>query len=258
MKNKEAISTSSSSSSFSLLPQAINELVDILNHLQNVVYSGRNLSSDEKKTWTETVREIKANGYVVKKKTHTFMGRKVGVSWRAVPAQEATKKSRNFSAEWKIVDMRPKDGKPTCKGDCTTRAMAYCLQEIASYREIEEEQYRLAEESNREKGLRWGDGRAKVHRNSQGLWDKIMVDLGYSWVRFSRTVRRDNLACFLRKASDSRPIISHSSGHVAVIDGGSVVDSWDSRHGRCDRILVYGNDLSKVKAILEENGVKFM
>ena len=50
------------------------------------------------------------------------------------------------------------------------------------------------------------------------------------------------------------PIITHSSRHVAVVDKGVVVDSWDSRHGRCDRILVKPEDKERVLEMLINNG----
>ena len=149
--------------------------------------------------------------------------------------------------------MTPNDGKPTCKGNCTTRSMTYCLQGIFTYREIEHEQYRLAAVKNEERGLYRGDYRHKVHRNSSGTWDIIMKDLGYGWIRLNHKVRRDNLAVSLREVS--YPIITHSSGHVAVVENGYVIDSWDSRHGRCDMILVKNEDIDRIINILRNNGV---
>ena len=203
----------------------LEEKVEVLNNLQAAVSHGRKLSSDEKGLWKKTCVSIKSEGYAL---GHRREGSEV-VWFTKVPRQ------RHFTAELVKMDMRPPDGKPTRKGDCTTRAMAYCLQGVASYREIESEQYRLADELN-------------TRRNTVGTWDRIMRDLGYVWVGFRKTVRRDNLARML--CDVKHPIIFRSSGHVAVIDNGKVIDSWDSRHGRCMKILVESNDLSFVKEIL--------
>ena len=223
----------------------VQVLVDKLNKIQAKVYEDGRISYDDKAEWRALTLDIKWNGYVLRKKNiKNALGRRVGTIWRAIPADGVTKRTRHFSAELKKIDMTPNDGKPTCKGNCTTRAMSFCLQGIFTYREIEHEQYRLAAEANEKKGRYWGDGRRKVHRNSSGTWDVIMLDLGYVWIKFNRTVRRDNLAVALRNIE--YPIITHSSGHVAVVDKGFVVDSWDSRHGRCDRILIKPEDTDRV------------
>lgn len=228
-------------------------IVDRLNKIQEKVYEDGQISYDDKVEWRALTLDIKWYGYVLRKKVvKNAWGRRIGTIWQAIPEDEVKKRTRHFAAEWKKIDMTPKDGKPTCKGNCTTRAMSFCLQGIFTYREIEHEQYRLAEEENMKRGLFRGDGCSKVHRNSSGTWDSIMIDLGYEWIKFNRTIRRDNLAVALRNMD--YPIITHSSRHVAVVDKGVVVDSWDSRHGRCDRILVKPEDKERVLEMLINNG----
>ena len=234
----------------------VQALVDRLNKIQAKVYEDGRISYDDKAEWRALTLDIKWYGYVLRKKNvKNAWGRRIGTIWQAIPEDEATKRTRHFSAEWKKIDMTPNDGKPTCKGNCTTRSMSYCLQGIFTYREIEHEQYRLAAETNAKNGRYWGDGRRKVRRNSTGTWDSIMFDLGYVWMSFAgnRKIRRDNLAIALRNME--YPIITHSSGHVAVVDKGAVIDSWDSRHGRCDRILVKPEDTEKILEALINNGM---
>jgi len=216
----------------------VDNILATMNRLQDKVFvEHRKLFGSEKALWTSCVLDVRKNGYVLKKKfVKNEFGRKVKVIWYAVPESELTKRSKKFKATWERIDMRPKDGLPTCKGDCTTRAMAYCLRGESSYREIEREQYRFAEEANRAKGLRWGDGRSKLHRNTVGIWDKVMLNRGYVWVSFRKTIRRDKLAELLHDMA--YPVITESSGHVAVVFRGSVIDSWDSRQGRCKGVLV--------------------
>lgn len=231
-------------------------LVDRLNKIQAKVYEDGRISYDDKAEWRALTLDIKWYGYVLRKKNvKNVWGKRIGTIWRAIPANEVAKRTRHFSAELKKIDMTPNDGKPTCKGNCTTRSMSYCLQGIFTYREIEHEQYRLANEVNAKHGRYWGDGKRKVHRNSSGTWDTIMFDLGYVWMKFNHTVRRDNLALALRNIE--YPIITHSSGHVAVVDKGVVVDSWDSRHGRCDRILIKPEDKKRVLEALINGGMLY-
>jgi hypothetical protein len=229
-------------------------MLDKINAIQAKIYRDGHLNYSDKAEWKYLTLQIGISGFVLRSKTiKDGFGRRISTIWSAVPIEEVSKRSRHFSAEWKNIDMTPNDGKPTCKGNCTTRAMSFCLQGIFTYREIEHEQYRLAAEKNAENGSYWGDGRRKVHRNTTGTWDMIMKDLGYKWVRLGRKVRRDNLAVALQGMA--YPIITLSSGHVAVVDRGAVVDSWDSRHGRCDMVMVKAEDIDKVVEILRENGI---
>lgn len=229
----------------------VDEIIARLNEIQKKAYTPWGISSVERVEWRGYVADLDWLGYTIRHKTiKDGNGRKVGTIWRAVKQGES-KRVRHFTAEWKNVNMRPNDGKPYCKGDCTTRAMSYCLQGVFTYREIETEQYRLARVTNEERGLIRGDYRRKVRRNSQGTWDSIMTDLGYRWIALRGTVRRDNLAVYLREIP--HPAITLSSGHVAVVDRGMVVDSWDSRHGRCMKILVNGEDYDRIIQILRAN-----
>lgn len=230
----------------------VDEIISKLNEIQKKAYTPWGISSVERVEWRAYVADLDWLGYTIKSKTiRDGLGRKVATIWRAVSKSAAKKRTRHFTAEWKNVNMRPNDGKPYCKGDCTTRAMSYCLQGIFTYREIESEQYRLAHMMNEERGLVRGDYRRKIRRNSNGTWDSIMTDLGYRWITLRETVRRDNLAVYLREIP--HPAITLSSGHVAVVDRGDVVDSWDSRHGRCKKILVNGEDYDRIIQILRAN-----
>lgn len=233
----------------------VEELLKTMNDIQSRVFQGYGLDGEEKFTFRKCAYLIKnVYGYVLRKRiVKNVWGRTTGCIWRAFPACEVAHRTRHFSAELKKIDMTPNDGKPTCRGNCTTRSMAFCLQGIFTYREIEHEQYRLAAVKNEERGLCRGDYSRKVRRNSFGTWDIIMKDLGYGWIRLNCKVRRDNLAVLLREVS--YPIITRSSGHVAVVENGYVIDSWDSRHGRCDMILVKNDDIDKIIDILRNKGV---
>jgi len=126
------------------------------------------------------------------------------------------------------------------KGDCTTRAMAYCLEGKMTYNEIEYEQYRLG----RVLGTR---------RNTSGTWDRIMTRNGYGWIYLASKKARAVVAVMLREIDS--PIISHSRGHVAVIHKGMVKDTWNSTDGRVDNLLVREEDIGKAVEILGRYGI---
>lgn len=232
----------------------VRRQVEMLNDIQaRCIKESRRVYPSERAEWNDCIWTLKYEGYEARHKTvKDGLGRIIQVLWRAVPIGES-KRRRHFDAELKNIDLTPNDGKKTCKGNCTTRAMSYCLQGIFTYREIETEQYRLAKLENEERGTYRGDGRRKTHRNTDGTWDKVMLDFGYRWIHFCKTYRRDTLAYALREIST--PMITQSSGHVAVIESGYVVDSWDSRHGRCKKILVKNDDFERIKAIFEINRI---
>lgn len=220
---------------------SIEQNIENLNKIQERAFTGHKLDPNERNEWAFNVLAVKSAGYVLKKKRiKNSYGKSIGIIWYATTPRKCT-----FAAPLVKVDMRPKDGKPFCKTDCTTRAMAYVLKGAASYREIEKEQYRKAEEKNREMGIHWGDYRSKYHRNTDGIWDKVILEFGYIWVKLYRRIRRDKLAKLL--ANIENPIITESANHVAIIERGNVIDTWDSRRGMCGRILVSVNDVQKVR-----------
>ena len=228
----------------------VDNYLATMNQLQEkILAKHKKLTGSDQVKWIECCIRIRENGYVLKRKyIKNEFGRRSNVVWYAVSQAELEKRGK-FKATWERVNMRPNDGLPTCNGDCSTRAMAYCLKGVSTYREIEREQYRIAKEQNDKRGIHWGDGRVKLHRNTNGVWDKIMLNRGYTWVKFRPGIRRDKLAALL---SDLEyPVITQSSGHVAPVFHGSVIDIWDSRGGRCHSILVKNADkhfvLSKCK-----------
>ena len=135
------------------------------------------------------------------------------------------------------------------KGDCTTRAMAFILNGSMSYREIESLQYRLAYSAQ-------SQGKS-VRRNSTSIWVRVLLDRGYNEIVFSygKKVKRSILGRMFNIGL-THPIASISKGHVAVIDTDGVVrDTWDSRGGRCYKLLVHKDDMGIVSRRLVESGV---
>ena len=143
--------------------QTVENYLATMNQLQEkVLTEHKKLHGCDQVKWVECCIRVRENGYVLKRKyIKNQFGRRVNVIWYAVPKDGVKKRSKKFAAAWERVDMRPQDGRPTCKGDCTTRDMAYCLKGTSTYREIESEQYRIAKEKNDERGIHWGDVRIK-------------------------------------------------------------------------------------------------
>ena len=148
--------------------------------------------------------------------------------------------SRNSECEFVYTNMRPTYRK-TFKGDCTTRAMAWCLKGELTYDQIEAKQYAYA----RKTGNR---------RNAAGTWNVVIARRGWEAIIVKRT-KRSVIASVLKDTLSS-PVITASSGHVAVVDvGGIVRDTWDSRGGRVERIYAPGDSAWKIACRLLESGI---
>jgi hypothetical protein len=220
--------------------EEIKTLVSTLNGIQRNALRG-SITKEDRAVWRSTWDRLHDLGYTGKKrKVRNAWGGIAEVVWSAVPKVEREKVSRNTECEFIPTDVRPKDRK-TLKGDCTTRAMAYCLNGVMTYDEIERRQYELA---------------AKRHtrRNSNGTWDIVLVEHEYVKVRLARQVKRSVLARMLA-AVITHPVVSHSSGHVAVIDKDGVHDTWDSRGGRCDALHAFKDDIEAIRRLLEGRGI---
>ena len=221
-------------------PLTVEDCVSRLNAIQRSVYCGL-ISPEEKAEWRAYTRKVREMGYTLHKRSlKNAFGRKVGVDWYATKGEKV---SRNTECEWIKTNVRPDDGCRTLKGDCTTRAMAFCLEGTMTYREIESRQYVLAAQRH-------------TRRNTRGTWDIVIREKGWMEVYLGRGVKRSVLARML-SGRLTRPCISQSSGHVAAIDtNGCVRDTWDSRGGRVDRIYVHGNDFAAVNNALSRYGFR--
>lgn len=220
--------------------EEVNNIVDRLNAIQKKAFEGC-LTFADRKEFKVLARKLPSLGYrTSKRRVCDASGRLIAVTWSAKPISQSCNEGRNAECEFIFTDVRPKDRK-TLKGDCTTRAMAYCLNGVMSYDEIESRQYLLAAQKH-------------TRRNTNGTWDIILAEHEYAKLKLGRSVKRSILARILANAI-TRPVASHSSGHVAVIDRDGVHDTWDSRGGRCLSIYVYKTDLGQVRETLELRGI---
>lgn len=224
----------------------IDELVGKLNELQSKCFTVGTLSVEERSVWAATCSAIRSQGYSLKHRKG-WDGDKRVCRWWAVNTATAT--GRNTECQYVYTDVRPDDGMRVLKGDCTTRAMTFILNGSMSYREIESLQYRLAYSAQ-------AQGK-NVRRNSTVIWIKVLLDRGYNEVVFTygKKVKRSVLGRMFNSGL-THPIASISKGHVAVIDTEGVVrDTWDSRGGRCYKLLVHKDDMERVSRCLNEKGV---
>lgn len=219
----------------------LKEIVERLNCLQQKAFI-TGITDEIRSEWKGLCEQLRGLGYRARRRH-----RNGTTQWYASSLERAN--TRNRECEYIHTDIRPNDGMRVLKGDCTTRAMAFCLDGVMSYREVEAEQYALAAQTNM-------NTRFHVRRNTNGTWEKVILDLGYVKVQLMTGVKRSVLGGLLANRITS-PVCSHSRGHVAAIDQkGAVRDTWDSRGGRCDYLLVNGCDCSTVVSILEGFGVR--
>lgn len=225
----------------------IDELVGKLNELQAKCFTGGTLSAEEKGVWSATCLAIRSQGYSLKHRKG-WDGDKRVCRWWAVNTTTAT--GRNTECQYVYTNVRPNDGMRVLRGDCTTRAMTFILNGSMSYREIESLQYHLAYTAQ-------AQGK-HVRRNSTAIWIKVLLDRGFNEVVFSfgKKVKRSVLGRMFNSGL-THPIASISRGHVAVIDTDGVVrDTWDSRGGRCYKLLVHNDDMGLVSRRLVESGME--
>jgi hypothetical protein len=220
--------------------EEINNIVTRLNTIQKKVFD-YSLTSADRREFKELTRKLGTLGYrASKRRVRDTFGRLIAVVWSAKSIEQSRKDGRNTECEFIFTDVRPKNRR-TLKGDCTTRAMAYCLNGQMTYDEIESRQYVLAAQRH-------------TRRNTNGTWDIILTEHDYAKINLWRSVKRSVLARMLAKVI-TRPVVSHSSGHVAVIDKDGVHDTWDSRGGRCDALHVYKTDVVVVRECLKSRGI---
>lgn len=153
---------------------------------------------------------------------------------------------RNRQCEFVHTNVRPsnykshREGGDNNCGDCTTRAMTYCLKGSMTYEEIEAEQYRIAE-------------RQGCVRNATGVWDKVMTTRGFSWVQLNDLKSRANVANWL--SSVESPMVTISRTHACAVEKGKIYDTWDSRGGRVFGVLVKNEEVKKVANILLSHNI---
>ena len=140
---------------------------------------------------------------------------------------------RNAMSElckWVNTNVRPDNYNThvNCKGDCTTRCLTYCLAGELTYNQVEEEQYKRAAK----KGSR---------RNTTGVYDTIMLERGWRWIQLSKPIARGEVAVRLAKKLPDVKAMTLSRTHIAAVEGGNLIDTWDSRDGTVFALMILGD-----------------
>lgn len=130
--------------------------------------------------------------------------------------------------------------------DCSTRSIVYCLgTDYEKTREIQDKIALLLTELH---GV-------KTYWNEYPVLEAIMVSRGWVKIMFRQKVLRYRLAQMLKSRIR---IFTESSGHVAPIYDGKIVDTWDCSKGRVFSIIVPRRNLNSIASRLEENSVDFV
>ena len=135
------------------------------------------------------------------------------------------------------VNMNP-EGKDI--NDCTTRALTYILTPRGlTYAELRKEQNSAAINSR---------GSAK-YWNYANIWHHPLTTRGYTRIEFTgRQPTRTTVAKCLSRCA--YPMAVESIHHVAVIEAGKIIDSWNSKGGHVTVIYVPTEHVDEVKALL--------
>lgn len=156
---------------------------------------------------------------------------------------------------WENVNVRPMEynTRDFNRGDCTTRALTYSLNFLGdkrTYKEIEDEQYRLAEIAN---ATISNKSSYNFHRNSNGIWDKLILAKGYTWLHLKR--KKSNAYLIKWLGNINKPILMLSHHHVCVAHYGKLIDTWNSCGIRIENICVPNELINTISIILEVNGI---
>lgn len=117
--------------------------------------------------------------------------------------------------------------------------MTYALN--GDYTTIENRQYEIAR-------IRGG------LRNQTTNWGRVAEENGFVRVGWVGEIKRSVIGRAVRKnGMISRPLITVSSGHCAIVDkDGSVRDTWDSRGGRVRYLYCHKSDVDTVRTVLKQ------
>lgn len=126
-------------------------------------------------------------------------------------------KKRGVNVPWTLVNMNPQGDEI---GDCSTRALAYVFKQSMSYSQCKLKQVAAAQAL----GSQYWENR----------WRDVAEENGWKKIKLNKHVTAAKVAEVLANHVKN-PVFVKSRRHVAIVDNGAVVDSWDSR---CKRILM--------------------
>ena len=126
-------------------------------------------------------------------------------------------KKRGVNVPWKMVNMNPHGDEI---GDCSTRALAYAFRSTLTYSQCKFKHIAAAH--------------ALCTQCWENRWRDVAEANGWKKIKLNKHVTAAKVAEVLANHVKN-PVFVKSRRHVAIVDNGAVVDSWDSR---CKRILM--------------------
>lgn len=139
------------------------------------------------------------------------------------------KRKRKLRKFLRRVNVRPK-GVKTLKGDCSTRCLAYCLDE--DYLVVRDEQHLLAESKHEQ----W---------NGAEFWDTMLRKRGWKRIYLAHPTVRYKIAEATKDLP--HPLATSSSGHVCPTFEGKIIDLRESQLGRVDYVVCCKEDYKLAK-----------
>ena len=145
-------------------------------------------------------------------------------------------KKQGTKTPWKLVNMNPRGD---YEGDCTTRALAWVFREKWSYSQLRAMQEKISARS------------LSCGKTWRSAWIDIAHDEGWDAIVLKRYVQTAKIAELFHKGLLKHPVFVRTACHVAVVDDGVLVDSWDSRCKRVKQVLVKKEDFDVAKHALD-------
>ena len=139
-------------------------------------------------------------------------------------------RKRGVNVPWKMVNMNPHGDEI---GDCSTRALAYAFRSTMTYSQCKFKQVAAAQ--------------ALGTKCWENRWRDVAGENGWKKIKLNKHVTAAKVAEVLANHVKN-PVFVKSRRHVAIVDNGAVVDSWDSR---CKRIMMMMVKNDEVKAAFD-------
>lgn len=146
-------------------------------------------------------------------------------------------RKRGVNVPWTMVNMNPHGDEI---GDCSTRALAYVFKQSMSYSQCKLKQVVAAH--------------ALGTRCWENRWREVAEENGWKKITLNKHVTAAKVAEVLANRIKN-PVFVKSRGHVAIVDNGAVVDSWDSRCKRIMMVMVKNDEIDAAFDALHRSGI---
>ena len=146
-------------------------------------------------------------------------------------------RKRGVNVPWTLVNMNPYGDEI---GDCSTRALAYAFRSTLTYNQCKLKQFAAAQ--------------ALGTKCWENRWRDVAEENGWKKITLNKHVTAAKVAEVLANRVKN-PVFVKSRRHVAVVDNGAVVDSWDSRCKRILMVMVKRDEIDAAFDALHKSGI---